>query len=418
MLSLTQINETHIFLINIVSLLLVASSVYSFARSMVSGYKWRAIIISISDFLIALFSYQVTALVVRINMGVIYQGFEWAGDIPLWVMILLLSLALILTCYLHNYLRYEKFNIISRKSIRDAIDNLPLGISIYTDSGILIFTNKVMNDIAYAIKEGDDVNPLEFLSALERLRIQGEKELIVPLNGEYYLFTSNKLTLKTGRLVNELIASNITEEYRINMTLKEESEQLSKYNEDLKRVHANIVKITAEEEVLNAKIKIHDKLGELLLVSRKADESTTLEDKSKIISMWSTTYKQLRNTGKEEGKTSFLSDLIKAANAIGVELEIRGEVPELPITNTMLHECLTNTIKHGNGSKMVVESILNDKHYTLTCRNNGKITKNVTFKGGLKSLQDLAIKQNGKLQVVESEGFAIQLILPRERVVR
>ena len=85
-----------------------------------------------------------------------------------------------------------------------------------------------------------------------------------------------------------------------------------------------------------------------------------------------------------------------------ISVGIKGEVPDLPITNTMLHECLTNTIKHGNGSKMVVESILDEKHYTLTCRNNGKT-------------MDIIIENNyeGKLirEVLQKElGFSSNLI--------
>lgn len=403
------------FVFALVSAILINACMYSFIRSFVMGYKKRVRYISFFSFIPSLFTFSVSAIASLSNKFII-PSFSWVLGIPNWVLCLSMTVVAVALCIVHNYIRYEKYNLISRNSIKEAIDRLPMGISIYNHSGVLLLTNRTMNDIAFTLL-GDEVkNAFVFEQSLEEKRIVEESDTILYINDAYWIFQKREITLSHGASAYEMIATNITEEYKINLTLREESVVLSKYNQDLRRYRNNIVKVTADEEILNAKIKIHDELGELLLVTKNMQENATSAEKESLIRSWDTTYKQLRNYEAQEETVSFIDDIKEAASSIGVSIITHGEIPNLPIINTMIHECLTNTIKHGKGNEMTIISSLDGRYFILSCSNNGELAKTYKFKGGLKSLQDLAKKYDGKLEIVKGDRFTIQLSIPKERM--
>jgi hypothetical protein len=65
------------------------------------------------------------------------------------------------------------------------------------------------------------------------------------------------------------MAVDVTDLHKNRVELTRENQQLRKVQTDLKRLSANVVAITREEEILNTKMRVHDEMGRCLLAVQK-----------------------------------------------------------------------------------------------------------------------------------------------------
>ena len=89
-------------------------------------------------------------------------------------------------------------------------------------------------------------------------------------------------------------------------------------------------------------------------------------------------------------------------------IEFKGNYPTIDsVTEKILiqamHECLTNTVSHANGKKMLVELENGIDEFVIRITNDGQKPKGKIIEGGgLSSLRSLIEKENGKM-IVKSE---------------
>lgn len=309
---------------------------------------------------------------------------------------------------------YRKTNV-SLSSIKESIDTLDKGIVIFDDIGSIFMSNRVMIDLCYILTNKGLVNGKifendlkEFNFQLGNIVISYDKEIIVKVrNGLIFQFLTDTVEYRKLTL-NRIIATNITDEYNLNLEIEESINRQKLYNEELKRYNNNVIEYTKNEELLKAKIRIHDDLGELLLQTRRIDENSSIEERKIVLDSWNNTFALFKNNEYiTTAPTNELDDLLVAAKNIGVKIYIDGDIPKNKIIYTMIHECLTNTVKHGNGDEMYIKSyVKNDKH-VVECSNNGEVPKDFRFKGGLKSLEEMVNRSNGKIYANLTDKFTL-----------
>ena len=176
-----------------------------------------------------------------------------------------------------------------------------------------------------------------------------------------------------------------------------------------------------EEEILAAKIRIHDEVGRSLLAFRAYLSGHG--SREALTQMWRRTTALLKREAESGDEGNPFTALTEAAESVGVRLDIIGRMPEdktaESIIATAVHECLTNTVRHGGGDTLTVRMTSDGDIITVELANNGRLPeKPIAETGGLKALRD-TVEMHGGTMAVSCDGgvFALTVKLQKEMVI-
>ena len=347
--------------------------------------------------------------------------------------------------------RQENFTVISVKQGLDAMEE---GICFYTENGLPQFTNKYMNDVSLAISGRTIVDASGFWNDLQRGYIDKKCRIITSIDDMVIVKTPEKVCAISNRDIGgelkEMVMVDITSEYGTFEELLGKYESLEQQQERLKEYNKNVTQATIERELLNAKIHIHDELGEILLAAKRFIQNKDREEKAAkeirniktseaetngapgrgdidrrtVTELW---LKNLSLLGVEREQTEEdeYAEIYRAASDIGMKIEVTGELPQegkaKSVTASAMHECLTNTFRHAGGDTVYVEAVKvientetgkNSSGYILTFTNNGKPPEgDIEERGGLKSLRKMAEDAGFDMKIETAGGFKLILNL-------
>jgi len=325
--------------------------------------------------------------------------------------------------------RQENFTVISVKQGLDAMEE---GICFYTENGLPQFTNKYMNDVSLAISGRTIVDASGFWKDLRDGNIKPDCKIITSIEDMVIIKTPEKVCAISNRDIGgelkEMVMVDITPEYRTFEELLGKYESLEQQQDRLKEYNKNVTQATIERELLNAKIHIHDELGEILLAAKRYIQTADKEGKAGTIDRRTVTDLWLKNLSllgveRETTEQDEYGEIYRAASDIGMKIEVKGELPAegkaKSVTASALHECLTNTFRHAGGDTVYVESEktgadAQSEGYILTFTNNGKPPEgNIEERGGLKSLRKMAEDAGYGMRIETEGGFRLILDLSK-----
>lgn len=257
--------------------ILIIITLFSLLLGLVGKSRKRILIVNllmfVIEFIYLLFIYEGYS----IKIYSLHEKVSKIGNIlynmPLlfaWIILILLLISTIL-CIIYSY-HWSKRHL-GKTSIKEGIDKLPTGLCFYSSSGIPMLTNTAMNDICSIITGQSLMNGKMFydectkgLAKEGNIFIQtGNVPIIKLKNGMIKSIKCNKIEDD----VYELIATDVTKEYELGIELRNRNEELKEMNARLLEYGKHIEIITRDKEILNVKIRIHDELGHLLLLSKK-----------------------------------------------------------------------------------------------------------------------------------------------------
>lgn len=349
--------------------------------------------------------------------------------IPAWLFVVA-ETAMVILCVISIVVGYRSGKRhLSRMSVKESFDNLPSGICFYEESGLLRLANVQIKELCFKITGKPLLSGADFWNMLatetpilpnERVA-DGEKPMIRTDDGKVYSFKRIAHEIE-GKKVCEIVATDITRRYYLSEDLSKKNKELAALNRRMRAYGENIQKLTAEKETLNAKIRIHDELGKLLLSTRKSlSEDLTPEAKRELLSAWKTDLLAM-GSARSEKVTDTYSGLYAAAKSVGVTLKITGRKPDeknlKKIVVTAAIECITNTVKHAKGNAVTVELTEKGSFLEIAVTNNGEPPK-ATIKegGGFSSLRQLVEREGGTMTIKSRPCFLLEITLPKgERV--
>ena len=422
-----------VFLILWLTMMLLAESVY---QRMYRGF-------SVFFFLIVIVNY----IFFQLCLDEKYR-------MDLWVVIAYIAAMILFDIFIIRKgikYRQENFTVISVKQGLDAMEE---GICFYTENGLPQFTNKYMNDVSLAISGRTIVDASGFWNDLQRGYIDKKCRIITSIDDMVIVKTPEKVCAISNRDIGgelkEMVMVDITSEYGTFEELLGKYESLEQQQERLKEYNKNVTQATIERELLNAKIHIHDELGEILLAAKRFIQNKDREEKAAkeirniktseaetngapgrgdidrrtVTELW---LKNLSLLGVEREQTEEdeYAEIYRAASDIGMKIEVTGELPQegkaKSVTASAMHECLTNTFRHAGGDTVYVESVKvientetgkNSSGYILTFTNNGKPPEgDIEERGGLKSLRKMAEDAGFDMKIETAGGFKLILDL-------
>ncbi len=216
-----------------------------------------------------------------------------------------------------------------------------------------------------------------------------------------------------------MTAADVSELYAKTRELEQMQKHVKALSEKLAKVNQEIVATTAEREILDARVKIHDTFGNnLLAITRYLTCGGTEAQKAELMASLRTDISFLKNDREMKPQDEYTL-LFDTARRLGLTIHIRGtlpgEDPQKHIVATAMHESMTNTLRHAHGDTLTVDVTENDDVYQITITNNGEQpTAEITEKGGLVSLRELCERAGGRMTIRSVPELVLQLTLKKE----
>ena len=345
------------------------------------------------------------------------------------VMFVLIPLLVFTLLGIFLLFRLEQFisTRLTASSVQEGFDTMPDGVCFSTLHGIPLLVNRRMQAISMAAF-GTGVLDAEALHRRLaesdllpgcRTVVHGDDIFLHLPDGSVWDFRRSVVKAESVR-VQESLAYDITERYEKSREMEMRNRHLLSINEQMRRYNRDLEAITHDQELLAAKIRLHDDLGRCLLALR-AYLAQPDGDREKLTALWRFTISVLRREAESQENEDPMASLRQAAEAVDIRLVFDGEIPgdseARKIIGMAVHECLTNAVKHAHAHTLTVRIRRTGNTQTVTLTNDGLApTEPIREKGGLSSLRAY-LEQHGAMMELESKpAFRLLITIDQEEV--
>jgi len=338
------------------------------------------------------------------------------GRMNVLCLVALFAAIMVSSIFLTIFYRRWKKEHITPMSVKDSIDKLQAGLCYWEDGGRIILSNKKMDEICLAVSGEMLLNGEKFYECME-------SECIPLPDGTRKYFFHNQVEFE-DKQIHELIAVDVTELYKKNELLELETNSLRKMNESLRNYNRNIEETIRKQEILDAKVYIHDEMNRLMLITTaNADTPMPAEDFDEILTLWKNNAILLGlESGKERIHTD-ITEVTRLAEMLGIRLSWQGERPEtLPasISEVLIivaKEAIANAVKHAEAKEITIEIHKSCEDIMIDISNGGKLPAGtITPGGGLTNIKRMVKEKKGRFKVeVKDERFHLTLNWTNDR---
>ena len=308
--------------------------------------------------------------------------------------------------------RWQRTHI-TPASIKESIDYLPAGVCYYLEEGRCILVNHRMNDVCRSLTGQELRDGAAFFAAVR------EKPAHALSDGTAVAFRHRLLTYD-GAPLHELIADDITELYNKNEQLRRDNERARQLAAGMKAYGETIADTVRRQEILQAKINIHDEMNRMILVtSRAARSGSDGAERAEILRMWRGQALLLCREADRHRSSSVVSDLNALAAAYGMRVDWHG-TPESEDTKVLTlflsaaREALTNAAKHAGAARLTVDVDESGEALRAGFANDGRPpARPVEETGGLRSLRRRLEQAGGEMRIDTEQGFRLTVTIPK-----
>lgn len=313
---------------------------------------------------------------------------------------------------------------LSPGSVKESLDALPDGVCFFSEDGRILLSNRRMQHIS------SDITGIGILNGEKLWRCIEEKSVKTDVSDGLVILTSDSKVWNVrrseieaeGNRINEIVALDVTEQYELRRELEERNERLNSVNERLRIFSRDMSRLTAEKELLDAKIKVHDDLGRSLLAFRAyLTAEPSKRDRSKLLPLWRYVISVMK---KETAPSEEWDAIEKTAESLHIQIEINGDLPAglagLPVSGEVrsaimaaIRECLTNTARHARGDRLfvLIKCGADAPHgIRIEITNNGRAPLvPIQEAGGLSNLRHMVERAGGNMTIESSPQFLLRL---------
>ena len=317
----------------------------------------------------------------------------------------------------YGYLWYEdcrfRKTTITRSSIKEGVDKITSGLCFYMTGGRVILANSCMNELSHRIVGQDLQNAEAFwlilsggevLPGVERISFGSYPNFRLP-DGSVWTFSREDLD---GFI--QLTAADTTLQQNLTDELRDKNLDLAALNLRLRRYSENVDELAREKERLETKVRIHGELGQALLVARRYLVDQTQQ--APPLDIWRNNIAMLRKEMEGNKTEDPLRILQKAAKSAGVQLSIRGQLPQKQEYRRFFlvaaSEALTNAVFHAGARTLTADLTETEDHWKMCFTNDGtRPEKTIIEGGGLGSLRRKAESIGATMRVLSQSEFAL-----------
>ncbi|MBE5865002.1 MAG: hypothetical protein E7292_02150 [Lachnospiraceae bacterium] len=389
---------------------------YNLFRSVQVKEK-RHIVISTVLLVIEYLLLQIAADISHRNMEMEHVGLsDTLGRIGMIWWIVLIAGIMAISITLASYFRHWKKEHITPMSVKDSMDMLHAGLCYWEEGGRIILSNKKMDEICLAITG-------EMLLNGEKFYKQLDAECVSMPDGTIKFFSHNQVAF-ADKQIYELVAADVTELYKKNELLEQETQSLRKMNESLRRYNQNIEEMVRKQEILDTKVYIHDEMNRLmLLTTANAETPMSEEDFKEILTLWRNNAILL---GTENNKTKVNTDITEVnqlAELLGVRLIWEGEQASLmpdtirEVFIMVAREAIANAVKHAEAKNITIGIHKKEDKLCIGISNDGRVPGGkISPGGGLSNIKRMVEQKRGRFKVEVNEAFKMTLEFETSRL--
>ena len=300
-------------------------------------------------------------------------------------------------------------------AIRETVDLLPEGLCISAPDGTILLSNLQMNAICRTMTGSVLSDAARFRQAIEtNAEKQNEETLIRTSEGKTWRFSQEQLTEEESQY-DLMTATEVTAQYKIIEELREKNERLKDIQQRMKAVSDLSGDMFVAQEEMDARVALHNQLGQVLLMGRHYLAHPENTDVGRIYlatsQMNSFLLGEVQRPGDEIEDEMELA--LSLAGSIGVSVKITGEPPldhgPRKLLADAIRECAANAVKHAGGDMVFVEI----DGRTAILSNNGSSPKGpITESGGLLTLRQRTEAAGGTMAMQSQPAFSLTICFP------
>jgi PAS domain-containing protein len=305
-----------------------------------------------------------------------------------------------------------------RSAVKEAFDNLPCGVCYFNENGLPRLCNRVMHRLSFALS-GRDLQRLSELRAALENPVGGvirETDVYRLPDGTSWRFLENEIK-SDGRRYTEYTASDVTELFARLSELDADNKRLREAAKQLRRLSANVLAMTREEEILSLKMRVHDQMGRCLVAAHRVlRQNQPMESADSIVDMWRSAIRLTQKSGGEQPQTDLLSEL-REASAGMIDIILTGSLPTQEdaayLIVTAIRECVTNALRHARATELYAELAARDGNLRAVVTNNGAPPAGeIAEGGGLSSLRQRVESAGGSMVIKSAPVFELAVSVP------
>lgn len=305
---------------------------------------------------------------------------------------------------------YDRTHL-THDSPKEALDKLPVGVCFGNEKGTPVMSNLRMQEYCSRLFGQRLDNVEEFWNALVAIGAVEGDGCVVATDTSVILFRSS--WLPNEQRCRQIVATDITRQYRTTAELQAMGDKLRDVQVRMLTVQAEQEALATAQELLAARIYVHNELGHHLLEGKYYFEHRGEMDDQTILSR----LRSIAETKPDSTAEDALAEAIGLAKAIGVSVCTEGDVPQDENDRTLVaqavRECATNTIKHGQGDRLWVHMSQNGANRIVTLSDNGVPPQGeIRETGGLLSLRRTVEGMGGTMQTHIHPSFGVTIVLP------
>ena len=282
-------------------------------------------------------------------------------------------------------------------SVKNAIDLSTDGI-MFIHKDKIVLSNIVMDDILKRLKINNN-----FIEEIKKKSIKSINNLyIIKIDNKIWGININE---------NEIKASDITKEYKLQEELSERNREIEKNNKIILKTIKKVDEIEKEKNILKIKNNFHDILGHRLSLLKQylnMDKVNNKDIKFLIDSLFEDT------TSNNYEKN--LTELVDMYKLLGINIIVTGslnlDIKIAKVFYEIIREGITNAIIHANSKniKIIINDSKNKKELIIT--NDGKRTnKTIHENEGIKGMRRKLKEINGILIIDNTKIFTLKVIV-------
>ncbi|MGN1409980.1 MAG: sensor histidine kinase, partial [Eubacteriales bacterium] len=322
----------------------------------------------------------------------------------------------------------HKKKTVDRNSIRESINTLPAGVCYFSENGLIKLCNFQMYRLYRSMTQSDLQSVNELHDALLEcsrtsgiIRVSGSEPVFLFPDGRAWMYSENTIEAGDGSRYTEVIFSDVTELYERKAEIEKQTKVLKEISKNIRLLSANVAAMTKEEEILSFKTNLHDRLGAGIVAARQVLlHKLPSGEMDEVIRMWKQSVEFIEHDNSSLSNNSALTELLRDAETIGVSVFLDGSLPGdkmiLELFVTAMRECLTNCVRHAEGTELYIKCVKENGNFILTVTNNGKIPEHeITPGGGLTNLIRQTGYCGGKIEILSSPEFRLIITMPDRR---
>lgn len=393
----------------------------------------KYILFSVCVFGISLIYFEGACVVIEHISDPVKEG--WMAQVfmntPVPLQVLFIVILLGTDIIFKRIIRRTRQHQLSYDCVKECMDALPEGILFTYENGTPILVNETMQRLNEAFTGNGIINGNQFWDIVsqhpdrkEDKRPDKENIFVVEAMDRIWDIQQQRIYV-AQQPITEIIATDVTGLYNLHLELNRRNAVLADINKRLQHFNQNVTAVTREQEILAAKIRVHNNLGRTLLAFRTYLATPPLQrNRQELLEIWQETFHILEKD-VENHHTIDMKDIYETAHLLGVKILLNGELPDcteiLSLIITATKECLTNTVKHAKGTVLYLDIQTVTQHgipyYQIQLQNNGTppLTNDITEHGGLRNLRRLIEAEGGTMLVKGKPCFQLTILLRQNK---